>query len=96
MFFSERCENPENFEDYDICGGITADMCDEPDYVDMFAEFCPTVCSCSEYYCSSITVDMCDEPDYVDMFAEFCPTVCSCSKYYCSMVDAFSLIFADV
>ena len=48
-YFSERCENPENFEDYDICGGITADMCDEPDYVDMFAEFCPTVCSCSKY-----------------------------------------------
>ena len=52
--FSERCENPENFEDYDICGGITADMCDEPDYVDMFAEFCPTVCSCSKYYCSMV------------------------------------------
>ena len=49
FIFSERCENPENFEDYDICGGITADMCDEPDYVDMFAEFCPTVCSCSKY-----------------------------------------------
>ena len=51
LSFTEPCENPENFEDYDICGGISPEMCDDPEYVDMFAEFCPTLCSsCSKLF----------------------------------------------
>ena len=47
-YIPEPCENPEQFEDYDICGEVSPDMCDDPDYVDMLAEFCPKLCSCSK------------------------------------------------
>ena len=49
-FFPVECKNPELYEDYDYCGTVSADECNDPD-VDLRAtlrEYCPEQCVCRE------------------------------------------------
>lgn len=49
-FFTEPCENPEQYVDWDVCADVTPADCRDPDedIRKLYAEFCPAKCTCSK------------------------------------------------